>query len=213
MKTIRHLGWLALWLPAAAWAGTVQITVLARDGQPLTDAVVTVEPSGPRAASPAPATVTIRQEGLAFVPALTVVPVGSRVTFTNLDRFEHHVRGTTGSPLQSSQRSEGFELRMGGRVEGQAPPSASVVLSEAGPVRLGCHLHGSMRGAVYVTDSPWVARTDAQGRITLENVPDGVATVQVWHPDQLIDTPARQITVVSVTPVQFDTPIQPRRRR
>lgn len=213
MKPLHHLGWLALWLPAAVWAGTVQITVLARDGQPLTDAVVTVEPSGPRAASPAPAPATIRQEGLAFVPALTVVPVGSRVTFTNQDRFEHHVRGISGNPLQTSDRSEGFELRMEGRAEGRPVPTASVVVSEAGPVRLGCHLHGSMRGAIYVTDSPWAARTDAQGRITLENVPDGEATVRVWHPDQLVDTPPRPVTVVSVTAVQFDTPIQPRRRR
>lgn len=213
MKRALYLGWLALCLPASVWAGTVQVTVLARDGQPLTDAVVMVEPAGPRAAAPAPTAVTIRQEGLAFVPALTVVPAGSRITFTNHDRFDHHVRGTTGSPLQSSDRSEGFELRMSGRVEGQPAPSASVVLSETGPVRLGCHLHGSMRGAVYVTDSPWVARTDAQGRITLENVPEGAATVRVWHPDQLLDVPARALAVGSVTPMQFDTPIQPRRRR
>ena len=213
MKTAARLGWLALWLPATVWAGTVQVTVLARDGQPLPDAVVTLEPAGPRAAAPAPAPVTIRQEGLAFVPALTVVPVGSRVTFTNQDRFEHHVRGTTGSPLQAAGREEGFELRMGGRVEGQPAPSASVVLGEAGPVRLGCHLHGSMRGAIYVTDSPWVMRTDAQGRITLNDVPEGPATVRVWHTDQLLDSPPRSLNVVSVTPMQFETPIQPRRRR
>lgn len=213
MKTTLLLACLALCLPASAWASTVQVTVLARDGKPLVDAVVTLEPAGPRQPAPAPAPVTIRQEGLAFVPALTVVPAGSKVTFTNLDRFEHHVRGTTGTPLQTSERSEGFELRMGGRVEGQPVPSATVTLSEAGPIRLGCHLHGSMRGAIYVTDTPWAVRTDAEGRITLENVPDGPATVRVWHPDQLVDTPPRQITVSDVTAVQFDTPIQPRRRR
>jgi len=213
MKTTLLLASLAMCLPAWVWASTVQVTVLARDGRPLADAVVTLEPAGPRQPAPAPTPVTIRQEGLAFVPALTVVPVGSKVTFTNVDRFEHHVRGTTGSPLQSSERSEGFELRMGGRVEGQPVPSAAVTLSEAGPIRLGCHLHGSMRGAIYVTDTPWAVRTDAEGRITLENVPDGPATVRVWHPDQLLDAPPRQITVSDVTAVQFDTPIQPRRRR
>ena len=50
MRTAARLGWLALWLPATVWAGTVQVTVLARDGQPLPDAVVTLEPAGPRAA-------------------------------------------------------------------------------------------------------------------------------------------------------------------
>lgn len=213
MSTTLRMVLMALCLPASVWASTVQVTVLAHDGKPLPDAVVTLEPAGPRLPAPAATQVTIRQEGLAFVPALTVVPVGSRVTFTNEDRFEHHVRGTTGSPLQSADREAGFEMRMSGRVEGQPAPSASVVLAEAGPVRLGCHLHGSMRGAIYVTDTPWAVRTDAQGRITLENVPDGEATVRVWHPDQLLDTPARQITVTSVTAVQFDTPVQPRRRR
>lgn len=213
MKTFCKTGLLALCLSASAWAGTVQVTVLARDGQPLTDAVVRVEPTGHTPVAPAPVEVQVRQEGLAFVPALTVVPVGSTVEFVNLDRFEHHVRGTMGQALQTASSTGGFELRLGGRVEGRPAPATKELLAQAGPIQLGCHLHGSMRGAIYVTDSAWVARTDAQGRITLENVPEGPAVVRVWHPDQVLDAPPRPVTVAPVTAMRLDTPIQPRRRR
>jgi plastocyanin len=73
-------------LAGAAQAATVQITLLARDGQPLADAVVLIEPvSGAKPPAPAPVQATINQQKMRFDPALTLVPVGSRVRFTNLD--------------------------------------------------------------------------------------------------------------------------------
>ena len=73
---------------------TAQIPLLAREGQPLADAVVLVEPvNGTKPPAPAPVQATITQQKMRFDPALTLVPVGSRVRFTNLDGWEHHVRG------------------------------------------------------------------------------------------------------------------------
>ena len=89
----RFVALLAFAACATAQAATVQVTVLARDGQPLADAVVLIEPANATSApTPAPVQARIDQERMQFAPMLTLVPTGSTLRFTNLDRWEHHVR-------------------------------------------------------------------------------------------------------------------------
>lgn len=200
---------------SAATAGTLQITVTSKDGQPLPDAVVLVEPaSGARGKAPAPVQASIAQHKMQFVPAVSVVPVGSRVRFTNQDGWDHHVRGVpAGMAGLTAGSGAGFELRLAGKVDGQAPASTDVVLQQPGPLQLGCHLHGSMRGFVYVADTPWVVKTDAQGVATLGDVPEGAARVRVWHPDQLVEGAPVPVQVQAVSTVTVPTQVVPRRRR
>lgn len=198
-------------LPVAQ-AGTVQVTVLARDGKPLPDAVVVLEPAaGQKVPAAQPVSQTVTQEKMQFDPMLSVVPVGSTLKFSNLDRWDHHVKG--GTPGLLAAGTTAFEFRLAGRVQGQTPPSSEVTLEKAGPVQLGCHLHGSMRGFVYVTPTPWAARTSAEGVATLAQVPDGAMQLRVWHPDQLVDTAAVAVQVQPVTAVSVPTLIQPRKPR
>jgi plastocyanin len=207
---------LGLMASSVAQAATLQVTVLARDGQPLADAVVILEPVGSatRPKSPPPTEVLITQQKMQFVPALSIVPAGSKVTFTHLDRWEHHVRGLpAGLAALTGTATGGFELRLGGKAEGKAAESSTLSIDQAGPMQLGCHLHGSMRGSIYVTDTPWAVKTNADGVATLPDVPEGAARVRVWHADQLIDAAATPITVTTVTALSVDTRIQPRRRR
>jgi len=220
-----HLARQAFWtllalglLGGAGHAATVQVTVLARDGKPLPDAVVIIEPAQTPAAATTPTLTPVQthiaQQKMQFVPALSVVPLGSTVVFTNLDGWEHHVRGISGSLAGvSAAPSSGFEFRLGGRVEGRTAESTTVTLSQAGPLQLGCHLHGSMRASVYVADSPWVVKTSADGVALLPNVPEGAARVRVWHAEQLLEATPTAITVGPVTTVNVPTRITPRRRR
>ena len=79
---------------------------------------------------------------------------------------------------------------------------------------LGCHLHGSMRGHVFVTDSAWTLKTDADGIARFTAVPDGAAQLRVWHSEQLVDLPRKNLQV-QPTPV-LDTmqlSVVPRPRR
>lgn len=196
-------------------AGTVTVIVVDKEGKPVPDAVVVVTPTGkgtPR--QPLASAATINQLKMQFVPAVTLVPVGARLTFVNNDSWEHHVRGSAAGLAQfSAKAGDGFEFRLDGRPEGKPASTAEVVLDKAGAVLLGCHLHGSMRGYVYVADSPWAMKTTAEGQAVLE-VPDGAASVRVWHPEQLIDLPA-QAVAVSATPARLGMQLQvvPRRRR
>ncbi|WP_226463499.1 plastocyanin [Hydrogenophaga taeniospiralis] len=196
-------------------AATVQITLLARDGQPLADAVVLVEPvNGAKPPAPAPVQATINQQKMRFDPVLTLVPVGSRVRFTNLDGWEHHVRGLpAGLAGLTAGPGAGFELRLSGKVDGQPPESTEVTLGKAGPVQLGCHIHGSMRGFLFVTDSPWAVKTDAAGVATMQGVPEGAARLRVWHTDQLVEAAPTALNVTPLTALSVSTQVQPRRRR
>lgn len=199
----------------AAQAATVQITVLARDGNPLVDAVVVIEPIGAAKTNRAPPVQAIvNQEKMQFVPQVTVVPVGSTVTFVNLDAWEHHVRGVPSDAAASgSGATGGFEGRMTGKAEGKPAERAEFKLDKAGAFQLGCHLHGSMRGFLYVSDSPYVLKTDANGVATLVDVPEGGARVRVWHTDQILEPVASDITVTSTTAIRIPTQIAQRRRR
>ena len=199
----------------SAQAATVQVKVLARDGLPLADAVVVVEPQGgAKATAQPPVQALINQEKMQFSPQVTVVPAGSIVTFVNLDAWEHHVRGVPADATAlAGSNAGGFEGRMGGKAEGKAAERVEFKLEKAGPFQLGCHLHGSMRGFLYVSDSPYTVKTNAEGVATLNDVPEGAAKVRVWHTDQVLAQPASDITVSASTSLQVPTQVAPRRRR
>ncbi len=204
---------MALAASASARAATVQVTVLAADGKPLADAVVEIEPKAPGTPRrPAPVQTTIQQEKMRFVPALIVVPAGSRVRFTNLDNYEHHVRGRPANAgLQdATPASSGFEMRLAAATEGRAAGSQEVVVTQPGAVELGCHLHSVMRGHIFVAGTPWVAKTDANGNATLGDVPEGAAQVRVWHGDQLLPAAPVATTVVASTVLNLNTQVLPR---
>src|SRR5438105_8151566 len=201
-----------------AHAGTLQVSVTDKDGAPVPDVVVLVEPAGKVAPKPAAAPVVIAQENLRFAPFLTIVPVGSTLRFVNRDGYDHHVRSTPSGPLGSMPSVKNFEVRLD---SAQAPApvandeykttsaprrksgatSADIKVDEPGPIGLGCHLHGSMRGQVYVSGTPWFAKTDAHGIATIEGVPDGTAELSLWHPDQLQEQ-ANQRLQVTPAPVK-----------
>lgn len=189
-----------------AQAGALQLTVTDKDGRPAPDVVVLVDVPIRPVVTMTPVTATIAQEGLKFQPFLTVVPVGSTLRFVNRDRYDHHVRSQPSGPLGAVPAVQAFELRLdaaegaaAGSDDYQNPHAAprkksgtsqvDVKTEKAGPIGLGCHIHGSMRGQVYVVDTPWFAKTDADGVARIATVPDGPIQVTLWHPDQLQEQP------------------------
>ena len=216
MNKTTRIGLLAASLVlGTAHAGTVQITVIDKDGKPAVDVVVLIEPAVKVAATAAAAPIVIAQEGLRFVPFLTVVSAGSTLRFVNRDGYDHHVRSTPSGPLASTPPVKNFELRLDA-AEGTTAPAANneysspaparkksgassvdVKLEQAGAIGLGCHLHSSMRGQVYVSGTPWFGKTDANGVLSIEGVPDGAAELSLWHPDQLQDQPPMRLQVTT----------------
>jgi plastocyanin len=212
-----------------AHAGRVQITVTDMEGHPVPDVVVLVHPHQPVVPVPAPTLAVIEQKDMRFVPFLTIVPVGSTLRFVNRDGYDHHVRSTSSGPLGSTPPAVSFELRLeaadsvaavAGNIDRPASrrktlaAGAEVNAVQPGPIGLGCHLHSSMRGQVYVTDTPYFAKTDANGVASIDGVPDGAAELDVWHPDQLREQ-ATQSVQVTDAPLKLNSQLNftPRRRR
>jgi plastocyanin len=205
-----------LLLTPLAQAGNLQVSVSDREGKPVQDAVVVLLPSVASVPKVAlPLQVVINQEKMRFVPALALVGVGAKAHFVNNDPWEHHVRASAAGVLQFDNADVGgFELRVEGRVQGKPAATADSSFDRAGAVLLGCHLHASMRGHVYVSDSPWAAITNADGVASFEGLPDGSTRIKVRHPDQLIDIPVLQVSLTAAdAKAVAQLRVVPRRRR
>ncbi len=209
-------------LTGAARAGSVGLIVTDKDGRPVPDVVVLVDPALKVAAHATSAAVVIAQENLHFVPFLSVVAVGTTLRFTNRDTYDHHVRSTPSGPIGSIPPVVDFEVRLDG-LDGldatsgkkrRLPSNADVTVDKPGAIGLGCHLHSSMRGQVYVSATPWFAKTDANGAVVIEGVPNGAAEVTLWHADQFQDQTVLKL-VVSENPSRTTAQLNftPRRRR
>jgi plastocyanin len=159
--------------------------------------------------------VTISQEKMRFVPAVSLVGVGAQATFVNNDPWEHHVRASAaGFQNFDTPASAGFELRLDGKVDGKAARAADAKFEKAGPVLLGCHLHASMKAHVFVSDTPWAALSGADGSASFDGVPEGPVRIRVWQADQLIDLPAQQVTLTAApAAATMQLQVIPRRRR
>lgn len=203
-------------ISTGARAGNVSVKVVDKDGNPAPDAVVMVLVSGKSAAapSPPPGQVTIYQKKMRFVPAISVVALGAQAQFVNQDPWEHHVRASAAGLAQFNAAADGFELRLDGKADGKPAHAAQATFNKVGAVLLGCHIHGSMRGHVYVSESPWAVLSGADGIATLEQVPDGAVQVKVWHPDQLIEMAPQPYTVDATSAtLTLKLSVLPRRRR
>ena len=194
-----------------AQAGTVQVSVTGADGKPAANVVVLVRPTAAWTPRPAPPVAVVTQQDLRYEPFVTVVPRGGSVRFVNRDAYDHHVRSLAGGPLGSVAPAKQIDIRMGPAKSGQ-DTSSDVVLDQAGAIVLGCHLHGSMRGHVFVADTPWSAVSDAAGRVRIEGVPDGAAELRVWHPDQLTEQAAQTLQVTAASNAEAKLNLTPRTR-
>ncbi len=200
-------------LPSAVTAATLTAFVLSSDGQPVADVVVEVVMPGTAVRVPAEP-VVISQLGVRFVPQVTAIPVGATVRFANQDAFDHHLRSQAAGPLGSIAPAKEFEFRMAG-ARGDKPVTTDVQFERAGLVVLGCHLHSSMRGHVYVGESALLGVTDAAGRAVIQGVPEGRGEVRYWHPQQLTEQAKSAVQVVgdaSVTATLNFKPARPRSR-
>ena len=214
-RLARALALAALW-PCLAAAGALQVTVLDREGNPVRDAVVVLAPSKPGLPKqPPPTHVTITQEKMRFVPALAIVAVGGQGTFINNDPWDHHVRATpAGITNFDDAAAPGFEFLLDGRKGDKPGKAAQATFAKPGPVLLGCFLHASMTGYVYVSDSPWALLTGGDGIASFDAVPDGPVVVRVWQADQLLDLPPQPMTLTAApAKATLHLSVVPKRKR
>lgn len=157
--------------------GKVQI----KDASDSGNAVVYIEnQSGMRFTAPTQEPL-MDQKNLRFVPHVLPVQVGTTVRFKNSDPVVHNI--FTPSPagdMFNLGSWKGDEVKMH-------------TFDKTGEVVLLCNLHPEMEGFIYVTPTPYFAKTDASGEYTISNVPAGTYTLNVWAENG--NTRPQQITV------------------
>lgn len=140
--------------------------------------------------TPAASPLEIVQENQEFRPYVTAVRVGTPIVFPNRDTVQHHV--------YSGSKSKNFELPLydPGKAE-------TVVFDRPGPVVIGCNIHDWMSAHVLVLETPFFAKTDAEG-VAVIVAPAGRYRAEVWHP-RLAKMATREITLGENTaaPVEF----------
>jgi plastocyanin len=160
-------------------SGRIQVTdVGGRMADDLGNAVVFIEGRGPRggAATRTEMALDARQ----FRPRVIVVPVGTTVTFPNLDPFNHNVFSLSGA--------NAFDLGLYGRDE-----TESRRFTRSGVVKIYCNVHPRMTGVIVVRDNAWYAQPSADGSFSIGDVPPGTYTLVIWH--ERANAVRQQITV------------------
>jgi len=181
-----------LLLLCAAAAHPAEIHAVVRDhkGRVVADAVVLAVPVDPRNALHArPPTDAVDQVDKQFVPYVKPIFVGSTVRFPNSDNIRHQV--------YSFSPAKKFELPL--YAGSGAQP---IVFDKPGVVVLGCNIHDWMIGYIYVSETPFFAKTGPLGTAVINDMPAGEYTVRLWHPsmDHAEETTNQHITLTADTP-------------
>ncbi|HLX28572.1 MAG TPA: hypothetical protein VKV24_08825 [Casimicrobiaceae bacterium] len=190
---VAALAALAVPIAFAQAPASIHASVTDSGGRPLADAVVVASPADPGViANAKPHAESLDQIDKEFVPKVKPVFVGSTVAFPNHDNVRHHV--------YSFSPAKHFELPLYAGV-----PAQPVLFDKPGVVVLGCNIHDWMIGYIYVSESPFFAKTDASGTATIVGLPPRAFFVRVWHP-QLIGPEAdrrREVTLAAGRSVEL----------
>ena len=112
--------------------------------------------------------VQLDQEQCVFAPRVVLVPASGTLEFLNTDRLLHNLHSDSkANPTFNRTQPRGRTI--------------PIVLKEPEIIRVDCDLHPWMRAWVVVAEHPFYSITNAQGEFTLDNVPPGAYTLQLWQ--------------------------------
>lgn len=148
---------------------SVTVTVSDQLEKPVADAVIVLKGDALIGVLPSYPNPIMSQRDMEFEPHVLAIAKGTEVWFPNNDNFRHHV--------YSFSKAKQFEIRLYGGAEDKR-----VTFDKPGAVALGCNIHDSMLGYIFVSDSPYVLKTNAEGKVTFPALQAGSYTVQLWHP-------------------------------
>ncbi|MEL0646712.1 methylamine utilization protein [Pseudoalteromonas agarivorans] len=184
-KCTKHSYFLAIGLFYSQFASSANTSLIIKDqhGQKLSGAVVELINTSTHAASKKLPVAVMDQVHKQFLPELLVVQQGQQVNFPNSDNIRHHV--------YSFSQAKPFQLRL---YSGQ--PKEPITFDQQGVVVLGCNIHDSMVGYIYVASSERVYKSDKEGivNMSLETTP---TQLSVWHPLQTAPLENKKIITIN----------------
>ena len=164
-------------------AASLELSLVDDQGKPVSDVVAALIPENkPNFVEKAKG--VMDQRNNQFTPGVLAVRVNTLVYFPNSDNVRHHV--------YSFSPAKRFELRLYHGLTAEP-----VLFDKPGLVVLGCNIHDSMVGYIYVVDSEYFAVDKDSGQLAINNVPAGDYTLQIQHPQLAQPYPEQKITLTA----------------
>ncbi len=169
-----------------AVAAPISVQVSDTAGKPVADAIVYAEAAAGTQVPQALKQAEIEQRGLKFLPLVSVIQTGSKISFPNNDKVKHHI--------YSFSPAKKFDQKL------YSGAAAGVQLfDKPGTVVLGCNIHDRMVAYVKVVDTPFFGKSDATGTVHLDLPAAGKFTVKAWHYNAKSDAPQEQAAAPALT--------------
>lgn len=179
---------LALFTSSTLFAADISFVVRDQLGNLLSDAVIEQVAIKNNESTPLPVAV-MDQVNKQFSPTVLIVQQGQLVDFPNSDDIRHHV--------YSFSPAKVFDIKL---YAGQ--PEKPEKFDTSGVVVLGCNIHDSMVGYIYVAKNHRAIKTNQQGMATLKDVIYPLS-LTIWHPNQVSDITFKQSLIVNQSPKKF----------
>lgn len=109
------------------------------------------------------------QKNKAFVPSVLAVDQNTLISFPNSDNIRHHV--------YSFSKAKRFEIKLYADT-----PESPLLFDEPGVVVLGCNIHDSMVGYIFVSKWEHYSLTDDAGIGRIEYTGSLPNELLIWHP-------------------------------
>lgn len=155
-----------------------QVSLVDSNGKPVSGAVIAIGLAS-QLPNSTQTTAIMDQIDYQFVPKTLVINTQQWVDFPNSDDVRHHV--------YSFSATKPFEIRM--FTGSEAPP---IQFPVPGIVVLGCNIHDSMVGYIYVSDAKFHAMSNEAGIAQFSaqsaelapyiNTNTGLISATLWHP-------------------------------
>lgn len=164
------LAWAILMFGAflPAQAATLTVNITSGSGVAVEDAVIYLMSNQTMKLPVRAPDARIDQINKTFVPPVSVVQTGTRISFPNKDNIRHHV--------YSFSKAKKFEIKLYADT-----PAKPVLFDQPGYVVMGCNIHDNMIAHMLVVDTPYFAVSDKRGIAQIMDVPTGEYSLIAWY--------------------------------
>lgn len=157
----------SLSLASNARADSITLKIVDQQQQAVSNAVIEVL-SSPESFGQVGSINVIDQINKMFVPEQLVIQQGQAVDFPNSDNIRHHV--------YSFSEAKTFELKLYAD-----KPEKPIQFQKPGVVVVGCNIHDSMIGYIYIAQHQTVLTSSDQGHAKFNSTVQN-PRISVWHP-------------------------------
>jgi plastocyanin len=158
--------------------GEVRLKIVDQNNKPLPNAVIeyitaTSPSNSPSKTVSADQIYVMDQIDKQFAPHVLIIPEDSLVSFPNSDDIRHHV--------YSFSAAKTFELKLYA-----GKPKSPIRFNKRGVVVMGCNIHDSMVGYIYVAANKDTVMSNEKGEVLLAHKLPIQTQLQIWHPNSTI---------------------------